>query len=88
MDDDNMFHCDDCSRKKPVYTVAEKRILMLEPPMNLIINLKRFKHGRRGSKKVNKKVSFGIYLSMDKYMMHQSKSPNTQPYLTQIYMRM
>ena len=73
MEDDDAFHCEKCSRKKPKMTVAEKRLLLLETPMNLIVNLKRFKVGRYGSKKLKTKVHFGIYLELDKYMLHQSK---------------
>ena len=51
--------------KKQIKTKAVKRMLIYEPPRNLVINLKRFTHTIRGFRKDRSIVKFPIHLNID-----------------------
>ena len=48
--------------------------MILEPPKNLIINLKRFSQFGLAFSKNTKRISFPMTLSLDDYMIHQVRN--------------
>ncbi len=67
----NLFNIES---KKQHTTKALKRYMILEPPKNLIINLKRFSQFGLAFSKNTKRVSFPMTLSLDDYMIHQVRN--------------
>ncbi|CAI2382727.1 unnamed protein product [Moneuplotes crassus] len=75
-DKKNLYQCENCTllkygkkSKKKFESPAIKRSVILELPLNLIINLKRFTHSRYSFQKSRKTVVYPLYLKMDKYTM-------------------
>ncbi|CDW88602.1 ubiquitin carboxyl-terminal hydrolase 16-like [Stylonychia lemnae] len=78
LDKTNLFYCESCTRdkypdamKKRYRTPAIRRSLMIDPPNNLVISLKRFSQTGFSLSKNTKKVSFPILLNMDNYIIHR-----------------
>lgn len=56
--------------KKSHRTQALKRLIVVEPPNNLIINLKRFTQMGFAFSKNSKRVKFSMTLDLDDFMVH------------------
>ena len=91
IDSANLYHCEPCTEEKygkksskKHRTQALKRLLILDPPKNLIINLKRFQQtGGFSFSKNSNRISFPAILSLDELMVH--KIPRSEVETIQIY---
>lgn len=69
------YYCKNCNKGKYHKTSeAVRRTLFLNLPKNLIINVRRFKHGYYGIEKDNTKVKFNAVLFLDRYTLHRADS--------------
>jgi len=77
-DKKNLYHCEQCTTdrygkhsKKLYKAKALKRYLILEPPVCLIINLKRFTQTGFYFSKSTKQIDFSLHLALDPFMVHR-----------------
>lgn len=56
--------------KKSHRTQALKRLIIIHPPSNLIINLKRFTQMGFAFSKNSKRIKFPLVLELDDFMIH------------------
>ena len=89
IDSANLYLCEPCTidrygkrSSKKHRTQALKRLLMIDPPKNLIINLKRFQSsGGLSFSKNSKRISFPLILAIDDYMIHKIPRSDTETIL-------
>eukprot|EP00347_Sterkiella_histriomuscorum_P016801 403351801 len=92
VDKQNLYLCEQCTEdkygkksKKQHRTQALKRLIMIDPPKNLIINLKRFTQMAFTFSKNSKRISFPLLLNLDDFMIHQINKQDTD--LLDIYQK-
>eukprot|EP00347_Sterkiella_histriomuscorum_P024359 403331397 len=86
-DKSNLYHCELCTRdkypdqvKKRYKTHALKRYLLIDPPNNLVINLKRFTQSAFTFYKNCKRVTFPLELNLDNYLIHKVMQNDQQSF--------
>ncbi|CDW75691.1 ubiquitin carboxyl-terminal hydrolase 16 isoform x2 [Stylonychia lemnae] len=77
VDKQNLYLCEHCTEekygkksKKQHRTQALKKLMLIEPPNNLIINLKRFTQQAFSFSKNSKRIAFPLILELDDFMIH------------------